>query len=79
MLNMISECEGWLLGVHIVGGPATELIHIGQMALIHGAHIDTFIDNVFNFPTFAEGYRIAALQISGQLAQGRVDVRTEVA
>lgn len=66
------DCEGLLkmivhrdtreiLGVHIIGGGATEVIHIAQAALIHNARIDLFIDNIFNFPTYAEALKIAAL------------------
>jgi NAD(P) transhydrogenase len=50
-----------ILGVHIIGRAAAELIHIGQVAMSFRAHLDYFIDHVFNYPTFAEGYRIAAL------------------
>ncbi len=50
-----------LLGIHIIGREATELIHIGQVAMTFNAKIDYFIDQVFNYPTYAEGYRIAAL------------------
>ncbi|GAB4225506.1 MAG: Si-specific NAD(P)(+) transhydrogenase [Chlamydiales bacterium] len=50
-----------ILGVHIIGREATETIHTGQVALRLNAHIDFFIDQVFNYPTYAEGYRIAAL------------------
>lgn len=50
-----------VLGVHIVGRNATEVIHIGQVAMTFGAKLDYFVDQVFNYPTFAEGYRIAAL------------------
>lgn len=50
-----------ILGVHIIGRGATEVIHIGQVAMSHKAHVDYFIDQVFNYPTYAEGYRIAAL------------------
>lgn len=50
-----------ILGVHIIGNGATEVIHIGQLAISFRAHIDYFIDQVFNYPTYAEGYRIAAL------------------
>lgn len=50
-----------ILGVHIIGRNATEVVHIGQMAISFRAHIDYFIDHVFNYPTYAEGYRIAAL------------------
>ena len=52
---------GEILGVHIVGRSATELIHIGQVAMSFHATIDYFVDQIFNYPTFAEGYRIAAL------------------
>ncbi len=50
-----------ILGIHIIGRAATEVIHIGQVAMSFNARIDYFIDQVFNYPTFAEGYRIAAL------------------
>lgn len=50
-----------ILGVHIIGREATEVIHIGQVAMTFNARIDYFIDQVFNYPTYAEGYRIAAL------------------
>jgi len=50
-----------LLGVHVIGRGATEVIHIGQMAMGFHAKVDYFIDQVFNYPTYAEGYRIAAL------------------
>ena len=50
-----------LLGVHAIGEAATEHIHIGQAVLAHGGVIDYFSDSVFNFPTLAEAYKIAAL------------------
>lgn len=50
-----------ILGIHIIGRAATEVIHIGQVAMTFNARIDYFIDQVFNYPTYAEGYRIAAL------------------
>ena len=50
-----------LLGVHIVGEGATELIHIGQAVLNLGGTLDYFIENTFNYPTLAEAYKIAAL------------------
>lgn len=50
-----------LLGVHVIGRGATEVVHIGQVAMNFHAHIDFFIDQVFNYPTYAEGYRVAAL------------------
>lgn len=50
-----------LLGVHIVGEGATELIHIGQAVLAHAGTLDYFVNAVFNYPTLAEAYKIAAL------------------
>lgn len=50
-----------LLGVHIIGRGATEVVHIGQVAASFHAKIDYFIDQIFNYPTYAEGYRVAAL------------------
>jgi len=67
LLKMIADPTGeHLLGVQIVGEGATELIHMGQMALQHAATIDSFVENIFNFPTLAESYRVAALDIVGQ-------------
>ena len=62
MMKMIFALESRrLLGVHIVGEGATELIHIGQAVLnLHGT-LDYFIENTFNYPTLAEAYKIAAL------------------
>lgn len=50
-----------ILGIHVIGRNATEVVHIGQIAISLRAHLDYFIDHVFNYPTYAEGYRIAAL------------------
>ncbi len=50
-----------LLGVHILGEGATELIHIGQAVLNLGGTLDYFVENAFNYPTLAEAYKIAAL------------------
>ena len=50
-----------LLGVHAIGTGATELIHIGQTVMAAGMAIDYFMETVFNYPTLAECYRVAAL------------------
>lgn len=50
-----------LLGCHIVGEGATELIHIGQAVLNLGGGLDYFVENTFNYPTLAEAYKVAAL------------------
>ncbi len=51
---------GELLGVHIIGEGASELIHIGQAVMAFGGNIDYFISTVFNYPTLAEAYKTAA-------------------
>lgn len=51
-----------LLGVHIVGDAAANLIHIGQAVMVLGGTIQYFIENVFNYPTLAEAYKTAAWQ-----------------
>jgi NAD(P) transhydrogenase len=64
LLKMIADPTGHrLMGVHIVGEGASELIHVGQMALLGGLEIDTFVENIFNFPTLGEAYRVAALDL----------------
>ena len=63
-----------LLGVHIIGEGATELIHIGQMVMTAGGSIDVFIDSVFNFPTLSELYKYAAYDGLGRLARRTPDV-----
>jgi len=57
-----------LLGVHIIGESATELIHLGMMALETVGYLDEFIDLVFNFPTLSEMYKYAAYDGLGNLA-----------
>ena len=61
-LKLIFHAEtGVLLGVHIIGEGATELVHIGQAVVAFGGTIRYFIDHVFNYPTLAEAYKVAAL------------------
>jgi len=49
-----------LLGVHIIGEGASELLHIGQAVMVLGGTVEYFVDNVFNYPTLAECYKAAA-------------------
>ncbi|HEY9213589.1 MAG TPA: Si-specific NAD(P)(+) transhydrogenase, partial [Ancylobacter sp.] len=58
-----------LLGVHIVGEGATELIHIGQAVLNLKGTIDYFIENTFNYPTLAEAYKIAGLDAWNRMSR----------
>jgi len=56
-----------LLGVHVLGEEATELVHIGQAVLALDGDLDFFIENVFNYPTLAEAYKIAALDACNRM------------
>jgi NAD(P) transhydrogenase len=56
-----------VLGVHIIGEEASELVHIGQAVMVLGGKVDYFIDNVFNYPTLAECYKVAAFNGLGRL------------
>jgi NAD(P) transhydrogenase len=56
-----------VLGVHIIGEEASELVHIGQAVMVLGGTVDYFIDNVFNYPTLAECYKVAAFNGLGRL------------
>ncbi len=57
-----------VVGVHVIGTSATELVHIGQVAMAFGATVDFFIDNVFNYPTLAEAYKVAAMNAENKLS-----------
>ncbi|MGA3049940.1 MAG: Si-specific NAD(P)(+) transhydrogenase [Terracidiphilus sp.] len=56
-----------VLGVHIIGEGAAELVHIGQAVMVLGGTVDYFIDTVFNYPTLAECYKVAAFNGIGRL------------
>jgi NAD(P) transhydrogenase len=62
MLKLLIHQENHqILGVHAIGTGSTELIHIGQAVMALGGTVDYFINNVFNYPTLAEAYKVAAL------------------
>lgn len=62
MLKLIFEPKSRrILGVHIVGERATELIHIGQAVMSYGGTLDYFMETVLNYPTLSEAYKVAAL------------------
>jgi NAD(P) transhydrogenase len=70
MMKMIFAIETRrLLGVHIVGEGATELVHIGQAVLNLKGTLDYFIENTFNYPTLAEAYKIAALDAWNRMSR----------
>ena len=58
-----------LLGVHIIGEGASELLHIGQAVMILGGKIDYFVNTVFNYPTLAECYKAAAFNGLNKLSR----------
>ena len=66
-----------LLGVHAIGTGATELIHIGQAVLGLGAGLEYFLDTVFNYPTLAECYKVAALNAFNKLNRESCALRSE--
>ena len=57
---LVSRADHTILGVHVLGTNATELIHIGQTMMGLGGTIDYLVDTVFNYPTLAESYKVAA-------------------
>jgi NAD(P) transhydrogenase len=58
---LIHQDSHAVLGVHAIGTTATELIHIGQCAIAFKATAEYFVNTVFNYPTLAECYKIAAM------------------
>ena len=70
MLKLIFHAETHaLLGVHVIGTGATELIHIGQAVLRLGGRLSYFLETVFNYPTLAECYKVAALDAYNKLSE----------
>jgi NAD(P) transhydrogenase len=63
-----------LLGVHVVGEGATELIHIGQAVLNLEGTLDYFVENTFNYPTLAEAYKVAALDAFNRMPRQQKSV-----
>jgi NAD(P) transhydrogenase len=62
-----------LLGVHIIGEGACELLHIGQAVMVLGGTVEYFIDTVFNYPTLAECYKAAAFNGLNKLSRFRAE------
>ena len=60
-----------LIGVHVIGERATELVHIGQAVMHHQGRVDAFIEMVFNFPSLAEAYKYAAYDCLAALARAK--------
>ena len=66
---LVSPEDRKLLGVHVFGTNATELVHIGQTVMGCGGTIDYLVDAVFNYPTLAESYKVAALDATNKMRQ----------
>jgi NAD(P) transhydrogenase len=67
LVKLVASPDGTrLLGAQIVGDGGAELVHVAQMALVGGQDIDVFVETTFNFPTLAEGLRVAALDVVAQ-------------
>jgi NAD(P) transhydrogenase len=64
---LISATDHTLLGVHAFGTGATELIHIGQLLMTTGGTVEVLVDTIFNYPTLAESYKVAALDAMNRL------------
>ncbi len=60
-----------ILGIHIIGEQAAEIVHIGQVVMKTGENLDFFIKNIFNYPTWAEAYRVAAFNGLNKLKSKR--------
>lgn len=68
MLKLLVDPENRnLLGVHVIGTGATDLVHIGQAVMGGSATIDFLVTAVFNYPTFAESYKVAALDAMNRI------------
>jgi NAD(P) transhydrogenase len=65
---LVGTADRRVLGVHVLGTGATELVHIGQAVMAFGGMVDYLVDAVFNYPTLAEGYKVAALDASNKIA-----------
>ena len=64
---LVSPEDRTLLGVHVFGTGATELMHIGQAVMGCGGTVDYLVDAVFNYPTLAESYKVAALDATNKM------------
>jgi NAD(P) transhydrogenase len=64
---LVSPEDRRLLGVHVFGTGATELVHIGQTVMGCGGTVDYLVNAVFNYPTLAESYKVAALDAMNKM------------
>jgi NAD(P) transhydrogenase len=64
---LVSTTDRKLLGVHVFGTGATDLVHIGQAVMGCGGTVDYLVDTVFNYPTLSEAYKVAALDATNKI------------
>jgi NAD(P) transhydrogenase len=64
---LVSTTDRTLLGVHVFGTNASELVHVGQAIMTCGGTIDHLVDTVFNYPTLSEAYKVAALDANNKM------------
>ncbi|MFI8569494.1 Si-specific NAD(P)(+) transhydrogenase [Rhodococcus sp. NPDC078407] len=64
---LVSTEDRSILGVHIFGSGATDLVHIGQAVMGCGGTVDYLVDAVFNYPTLSEAYKVAALDVTNKI------------
>lgn len=64
---LVGAIDRRVLGVHVFGTGATEVVHIGQAIMLTDGVVDTLVDTVFNYPTLAESYKVAALDVTNKL------------
>ena len=65
---LVSTEDRTLLGVHVLGTGAADLVHIGQAVMGGGEGVDYLVRAVFNYPTFAEAYKVAALDAVNRMS-----------
>ena len=69
MLKLLVDPETRrLLGVHVFGTGATEIVHLGQAVIAFDGTVDYLVEAVFNYPTLAEAYKVAALDATNKIA-----------
>jgi NAD(P) transhydrogenase len=64
---LVSTTDRTLLGVHVFGSGATDLVHIGQAIMGCGGNVDYLVDTVLNYPTLSEAYKVAALDVTNKM------------
>jgi NAD(P) transhydrogenase len=73
MLKLVfAKADKKLLGVHVIGDNASEIVHIGMLVMYYGGTIDAFIHSVFNYPTLSDIYKYATYDGLGNLSGHKI-------